>query len=102
VRSSSTTRRAGYVTLTDIAPEALAKLGVAIPDSMGDTRLTSAADGRSAGPTQRLTTTKPQSLIPEIHPWRDGFAIAWSEVTFGRNGGHAADTRSEVVIDFVR
>jgi hypothetical protein len=60
-----------------------------------------AADGRSAGPAQRLTTTKPQSLIPSIRPWRDGFAIAWSEVTFGRNGGHADDTRSEVVIDFV-
>jgi hypothetical protein len=61
-----------------------------------------ASDGRSAGPAQRLTTTKPQSLIPSIRPWRDAFAIAWSEVTFGRNGGHAADTRSEVVIDFVR
>jgi hypothetical protein len=61
-----------------------------------------AADGRSTGPAQRLTTTKPQSLIPEIHPWRDGFAIAWSEVTFGESGGHAQDTRSEVLIDFVR
>jgi hypothetical protein len=61
-----------------------------------------AADGHSASPVQRLTTTKPQSLIPAIRPWHDGFAIAWSEVTFGRSGGHAQDTRSEVVIDFLR
>ena len=61
-----------------------------------------AANGRSAGPVQRLTTTKPHSLIPAIRPWHDGFAIAWSEVVFGRSGGHADDTRSEVVIDFVR
>jgi len=60
-----------------------------------------AADGRSAGPVQRLTTTKPQSLVPAIRPWRDGFAIAWSEVTFGRNGGHSNDTRAEVLIDFL-
>ena len=61
-----------------------------------------AADGRSAGPVQRLTTTKPQSLIPAIRAWRDGFAIAWSEVTFGGTGAHSEDTRSEVLIDFVR
>jgi len=60
------------------------------------------ADGSSAGPAQRLTSTKPQSLIPAIRPWRDGFAIAWSEVTFGDAGVHADDTRSEVLIDFVR
>jgi len=61
-----------------------------------------AADGRSAGPVQRLTTTTPQSLVPVIRPWRDGFAVAWSEVTFGSSGAHSDDTRSEVVIDFVR
>ena len=60
------------------------------------------ADGRSAGAVQRLTTTKPQSLIPAIRPWRDSFAIAWSEVTFGAGGAHADDTRSEVLIDFAR
>ncbi len=60
-----------------------------------------AADGHRAGPPQRLTTTKPQSLIPAIRAWGDGFAIAWSEVTFGTGGAHADDTRSEVLIDFV-
>jgi hypothetical protein len=60
------------------------------------------ADGSSAAPARRITTTQPESLIPAIRPWRDGFQIAWSEVTFGKNGAHSADTRSEVVIDFVR
>ncbi|MFN8051081.1 MAG: hypothetical protein U0Q22_06590 [Acidimicrobiales bacterium] len=39
--TSSTTRRDGYVTLTDIAPTVLATFGATVPDSMGDTRLTS-------------------------------------------------------------
>ncbi len=60
------------------------------------------ADGSSAAPARRITTTQPESLIPAIRPWRDGFAIAWSEVTFGKNGAHSDDTRSEVLVDFVR
>lgn len=39
--TSSTTRRDGYVTLTDIAPSTLTRLGVAVPGSMNDTRLSS-------------------------------------------------------------
>ena len=59
------------------------------------------AEGHSLAPARRVTTTQPESLIPAIRPWRDGFAIAWSEVTFGKNGAHSDDTRSEVLVDFV-
>lgn len=57
--------------------------------------------GHSAAPVRRVTTTQPESLIPAIRPWHDGFAIAWSEVKFGKNGAHSDDTRSEVLVDFV-
>ena len=59
------------------------------------------AEGHSLAPVRRVTTTQPESLIPAIRPWRDGFAIAWSEATFGKNGAHSDDTRSEVLVDFV-
>ena len=59
------------------------------------------ADGTSAAPARRITTTQPESLVPAIRPWRDGFAVAWSEVIFGKGGAHADDTRSEVLVDFV-
>jgi hypothetical protein len=45
--SSSTTRREGYVTLTDIAPTVLARLGIDVPDEMSDTRLTSTSTDQS-------------------------------------------------------
>jgi hypothetical protein len=58
------------------------------------------AEGGSLAPARRITTTQPESLIPAIRPWRDGFAIAWSEVKFGK-AAHAEDSRSEVLVDFV-
>ncbi len=45
--SSSSTRRPGYVTLTDVAPTILNRLGVDVPDEMSDTRITSKPDGRA-------------------------------------------------------
>lgn len=39
---SATTRRTGYVTLPDIAPTVLQRMGVAVPDSMTGTAITSA------------------------------------------------------------
>jgi len=42
--TSSTTRRDGYVTLTDIAPTILDQFGVDVPSAMGDTRLSGTAD----------------------------------------------------------
>ena len=50
--SSSTTRRARFVTLTDIAPDVVAAFGEKVPAAMTDTRLTSAAD--ASGPAERL------------------------------------------------
>lgn len=44
---SSTTRRSGYVTLTDLAPSILASLDVAVPSSMNDTRLSWAESSAS-------------------------------------------------------
>jgi hypothetical protein len=37
---SSTTRRDGFVTLTDVAPSILGRLGIEVPDSMNDTPIT--------------------------------------------------------------
>lgn len=45
VAKSGTTRRDGFVTLADIAPTVLAALGVAIPDSMTGTAITSTGRG---------------------------------------------------------
>lgn len=45
--TSSTTRRDGYVSLTDVAPTILGRLGVDVPESMGDTRITSVAESTS-------------------------------------------------------
>lgn len=46
---SSTTRRARFVSLTDIAPTVLAKFDVPTPDSMGDTRISASADDVEIG-----------------------------------------------------
>lgn len=43
--TSSTTRRDGYVTLTDIAPSILDSFDIEIPDAMNDTRLSSSDAG---------------------------------------------------------
>jgi hypothetical protein len=37
------------------------------------------AGGAPLAPATRLTSTRAASLIPAIEPWRDGFALAWSE-----------------------
>jgi len=42
--SSSTTRRAGYVTMPDIAPTVLTALGIAIPDEMSGTPIRTVSD----------------------------------------------------------
>lgn len=48
--TSSTTRRQAYVTLTDLAPSTLARLGVAVPDEMNDTRLRMDSVGDASTP----------------------------------------------------
>ncbi len=51
---------------------------------------------------QRLTETPTNSLIPAIKPWRDGFAVAWDEVTPGAVSMHDDETRAEVLFMTVR
>ena len=51
---------------------------------------------------QRLTETPTNSMIPAIKPWRDGFAVAWDEVTPGAAGMHDETTRAEVLFMTVR
>lgn len=46
--SSPTTRRAGYVTLPDVAPTVLAVAGLDVPDSMNGTPIASAASGHGS------------------------------------------------------
>jgi hypothetical protein len=53
-------------------------------------------------PPQRLTETATNSLIPAIAPWRDGFAVAWDEVTPGAAGMPDEATRAEVLFMTVR
>jgi len=45
---SATTRRDGFVTLTDIAPTILDRWGITPPSTMNDTRITSVASGMSS------------------------------------------------------
>jgi hypothetical protein len=61
-----------------------------------------AADGGSLEPAHQLTATSRSSLIPAIKPWRDGFVIAWNEMDAGPAGVHDVETRSEVMLSFVR
>jgi hypothetical protein len=56
-----------------------------------------AENGKPLGDAARLTNNPTSSLIPAIKPWRDGFALAWTEVTLGGNGAHDPETRSEVM-----
>jgi len=53
-------------------------------------------------PPVKLSNTRTNSMIPAIEPWRDGFALAWDEVTQGNDFIHNADTRAEVVFTTVR
>jgi hypothetical protein len=52
--------------------------------------------GTRRGDIQRLTNTKPDSLIPAIHPWRGGFALAWNE--YEGTSGHDEEGRSQVLV----
>jgi len=61
-----------------------------------------AESGEPLGDAQRLTTNATSSLIPAIKQWRDGFALAWTEVTIGSNGVHDPETRSEVMFSLAR
>ena len=58
--------------------------------------------GNPLAPPRRLSDTPTSSMIPAIQSWRDGFALAWDEVTPARNGVHDEDTRAEVVFTTVR
>ena len=53
-------------------------------------------------PPQRLTEAPTDSLIPAILPWRDGFAVAWNEVTLSSADMHDDATRGEVLFMTVR
>lgn len=50
---SSSTRRAGYVTLPDVAPTVLSLLGIDVPRAMNDTRITSV--GGEGGTRERIS-----------------------------------------------
>jgi hypothetical protein len=52
--------------------------------------------GRALEPPRRLTVNKTQSLIPAIHPARNGFALVWNEFEPGPGGGHDTRGRSEI------
>lgn len=59
---SSTTRRAGYVTLTDVAPTILSSFGIDAPESMPDTRLIRSGDRDGALPIDSLSTANDRSV----------------------------------------
>ena len=60
------------------------------------------ASGNPIAPPRRLSDTPTNSMIPAIGPWREGFALAWAEVTFAPVGADADDTRGEIVFTTVR
>jgi hypothetical protein len=55
--------------------------------------------GSRRGDIQRITHTKPDSLIPAIRPWRGGFALAWNE--YEGTSGHDEEGRSQVLVKLV-
>jgi hypothetical protein len=55
--------------------------------------------GTRRGDVQRLTDTTPDSLIPAIQPWRNGFALAWIEY-LGKDD-HDARGRSQLLMKLV-
>lgn len=60
-----------------------------------------ASDGSALGARRSISRTREQSLIPDIVPWKGGFAIAWNEVAAGPAGAHDANARSEVMLSIV-
>ena len=56
--------------------------------------------GRAVAEPRRLTDNSMSSLIPAIVPWRDGFALAWSEFVPATPGGHGG--RSEIAFALVQ
>lgn len=59
------------------------------------------ADGKPASASTQLSRTPTQSMIPAIRPWRNGFALAWDEVTRLADSVHDDATRAEVVFTTV-
>ncbi|HEU4619734.1 MAG TPA: hypothetical protein VFV10_16975, partial [Gammaproteobacteria bacterium] len=59
------------------------------------------ADGAPEGSVHRLTSTPAPSLIPAIRPYREGFAIAWTEVTRPGRAMHDASARAEIMLTAV-
>jgi len=57
------------------------------------------AAGTRRGEVLRLSDTISDSLIPSIHPWRFGFAVAWNE--YLGTGGHEGVGRSQVLLKLV-
>ena len=56
-------------------------------------------DGRASAAPLRVTRSSTSSLVPAIEPWRDAFALAWTE--FAPSGrGH--EGRSEIAFALVR
>jgi hypothetical protein len=53
------------------------------------------AMGAPSAPSVRITHNSSDSLIPAIHPWRDGFALIWNEMRSERSG-HDPAARSEL------
>lgn len=58
--------------------------------------------GDALGAQRQITNNVTDSLIPAIRPWRDGFALAWNEVTPADPKAHDPETRSEVMFTVVR
>ena len=56
--------------------------------------------GRATTAIRRVTDNTMSSLIPAIEPWRDGFALAWSEFVPATPGGHGG--RSEIAFALVQ
>jgi len=54
------------------------------------------AKGARRGALHRLSNTLAESLIPSIHPWRLGFAVAWNE--YEGTGGHNGQGRAQVLL----
>ena len=55
--------------------------------------------GRTLAEVRRVTDNSMSSLIPAIVPWREGFALAWSEFVPATPGGHGG--RSEIAFALV-
>ena len=55
--------------------------------------------GRALAESRRVTDNTMSSLIPAIEPWREGFALAWSEFVPATPGGHGG--RSEIAFALV-